>query len=103
MGFLHYDTGQVSMDDRTLAHLQVVVAHKLRRDEPFMLTWTTQSSSGAGRRSIWIANGVPLRFRFDAAVPVTIDRARVGQMITQSFSAAGLTLPDDRADRAARA
>ncbi|HXH34027.1 MAG TPA: hypothetical protein VNJ54_06390 [Plantibacter sp.] len=64
-----------------------------------MLTWTVPNSSGSGRRSIWIANGVPLRFRFAAAEPVTIDRSRISQMITETFSAAGLTLPDDRSDR----
>ena len=36
MGFLVYDdTREIAMEDRTLAHLQIVMIDKLRRNEKF--------------------------------------------------------------------
>ena len=37
MGYFVYDQQEVEIDDRTLAHLQVVIIDKLRRNESFAM------------------------------------------------------------------
>lgn len=65
MGFLNYGSGQeFEFDDRTLAHLKVVMTGKLRRQESFLLSWVNPADRGGGRVSIWITPSIPLTFRF---------------------------------------
>jgi hypothetical protein len=52
------------MDDRQLAHLQLIVGVKLRRGENFFMAWKAPASSGEGRRAVWIDNGVPIYFEY---------------------------------------
>ncbi len=55
MGKLTYEgTVKVDFDDRTLAHLQLVIGTKLRRGEPFHFTWRDDVSIGDGRTTIWV-------------------------------------------------
>lgn len=55
MGKFIYDgTVKVDFEDRTLAHLQVVIGDKLRRGEPFHLTWKDDVSIGNGRTTVWV-------------------------------------------------
>ena len=57
MGALIYGSrvSELEIEDRTLAHLQFVVATKLRRNEQFMLTWNHGVERGSGRSAIWIS------------------------------------------------
>ena len=41
----------VDFDDRVLAHLQTVIAAKIRRGESFMFTWIDDDSTGAVARA----------------------------------------------------
>ncbi|QLD10929.1 DUF7882 family protein [Microbacterium oleivorans] len=65
MGKLIYE-GSVSaeFEDRLLAHIQFVTQSKLRRGEPFILTWTDHLSLGGGRSSVWIHPHASLLFKF---------------------------------------
>ncbi len=54
----------VELDDRVLAHLQVVIYAKLRRNEAFAFTWNHGSEHGGGRSSIWLHPTTPLQFFF---------------------------------------
>lgn len=68
MGTLVYaGTSEYSLDDRTLAHLKLTVAHTLRRGEGFFLSWERPREEGSGRVSLWLAPEVPLVFRFSEA------------------------------------
>ena len=60
MGRFIYDTlgNSVEIDDRTLAHLRIVMMNKLRRSEPFM--FDVDLPRGGERRSYWIHPSVPL-------------------------------------------
>ncbi len=51
MGTLIYGHGDltVDFDDRTLAHLQVVIGTKLRRRESFLLSWSDDGQDGERR------------------------------------------------------
>ena len=64
MGVLIYGSrvSELEIEDRTLAHLQFVVATKLRRNEQFMLTWNHGVERGSGRSAIWISPYIPVHF-----------------------------------------
>lgn len=64
MGKLHYGNHEFEMDDRQLAHLQLIIGVKLRRGENFFMAWKSPASSGEGRRAVWIDNGVPIYFEY---------------------------------------
>ena len=75
MGTLFYDgDSRFEIDDRLLAHLQVVIGMKLRRGESFFLSWVIPVSEGGGRNVIWIDNGVPIRIRYEGSRPPAINR-----------------------------
>ncbi|MFE1646030.1 hypothetical protein ACFM35_10665 [Microbacterium sp. P01] len=75
MGTLFYDDARFVLDDRLLAHLQIIISLKLRRGESFFLSWKSSESEAEGRNVIWIDNGVPLRMRFDESETPKINRA----------------------------
>src|SRR5690242_8838771 len=54
MGQLIYGSTTYALDDRVLAHLQVVVSMKLRRGENFFVSWRSSTADGSGRQSVWI-------------------------------------------------
>jgi hypothetical protein len=50
MGVLIYGSGaEYEIEDRVLAHLKVVIAAKLRRQENFFLSWSNDADAGSGR------------------------------------------------------
>ena len=71
MGTLHYGGAEGSghIEERALAHLKVVVATKLRRNESFTLSWRHPEGDGEGRSTIWLHPSIPLRFTFDEFEP----------------------------------
>ena len=75
MGRLNYN-GQVAVDidDRALAHLQIVIADKLRRGEPFTFSWRDDPSTGHGRTTIWISQSSSLVFTFHGSRMPRINR-----------------------------
>lgn len=66
MGKLWYGPHQrdIEIEDRELAHLQIVMLSKLRRGESFAFSWEKASSEGSGRGTIWISPAIPLEFAF---------------------------------------
>ncbi|MEB4614081.1 DUF7882 family protein [Leucobacter sp. M11] len=65
MGTLVYaGSSEYSLDDRTLAHVKIAVAHALRHGEGFFLSWDRSTDEGSGRVSLWLAPAIPLAFRF---------------------------------------
>ena len=61
------------VDDRTLAHLRVVIMNKLRRSESFMFDLTM--SDGSGSRSFWMGPSIPIQFQFFGGRNPRINRA----------------------------
>ena len=99
MGSFTYDAPRNSfqIDDRTIAHLRIVVMNKLRRSEPFM--FDLQMADGSGRRSFWLSPGVALQFRTFSTAPVTINRSWIEALMAGASGPDGLVLvpePDDR-------
>src|ERR1700761_8135862 len=92
MGYLTYNKEQFDIDDRTLAHIGALIAVKLRRHEPFMITLTLPQQVGGGRRSLWIENGVPLHFTFFGNRAAALNDEWVAAMLDASSSTLGVQL-----------
>ena len=92
MGRFIYDTNgnSIDIDDRTLAHLRIVMMNKLRRSEPFM--FDVEVGDGSGRRSYWIAPAVPLQFHFFGSRQPRINRLWVEELMLAASGPGGLTI-----------
>ncbi|OUE23122.1 ATP-dependent DNA ligase [Clavibacter michiganensis] len=109
MGQLIYDTTtHIDIDDRPLAHLQVVIFSKLRRKESFPFSWIEDRADGSGRSSVWLAPELPLRFRFAGNRKPTLNPQWVELLVATANTTAGLHLVHEPSssepalDRAAR-
>jgi hypothetical protein len=96
MGTLIYDGADgFAFDDRVLAHLQAVIATKLRRREGFLLIWTDRTTGAEGMlRSIWLDPSISLQFVFTHPALPELNREWVGLLIERANSNGGLVLDD---------
>ncbi|HEV7957273.1 MAG: ATP-dependent ligase [Microbacteriaceae bacterium] len=81
---------EVEIDDRALAHLQIVITSKLRRGESFLFSWTDALSAGSGRSSIWIDHGIPLYFRYSSGGTAAINRDWISALMLSANTPTGL-------------
>jgi hypothetical protein len=87
----------IEIDDRTLAHVRVVVMSKLRRAEPFMFDVTM--NDGTGRRTFWVHPSVPVQFRFFGRAAQRINRRWVEELMSAASGPNGLAIvPEPAAD-----
>ncbi|ARJ06902.1 hypothetical protein GCM10010988_22340 [Cnuibacter physcomitrellae] len=96
MGKLLYGPHQraVEIEDRDLAHLQVVMLSKLRRGESFAFSWDKAVSEGRGRASIWISPAIPLEFSFLGGRRPALNRAWIDQMMVGAASGELQLIPE---------
>lgn len=94
MGFLLYDTAVIEVDDRTLAHIQVVIVSKLRRNESFVMSWRDSPAVGDGHSAIWLQPAIPLYFKYDGSRRPAIDRDWVELLVNAASSPSGLHVID---------
>jgi hypothetical protein len=88
-----YDSKVVAtIDDRALAHLQVVIWSKLRRGETFAFTWNDPERNGFGRTSIWITPHVSLVFDFFGSKTPALNPAWIETLTKSANSPGGLQL-----------
>lgn len=95
MGSLIYATGRlgaVQFDDRTLAHLQIVIGAKLRLRQPFFFSWLDAVDIGGGRGSIWLDATIPLAFNYTKSERQRINREWLELLMTSANSNVGLQL-----------
>ncbi|TDN90660.1 ATP-dependent DNA ligase [Microbacterium sp. BK668] len=92
MGRFIYDTmaNSVDIDDRTLAHLRIVVMNKLRRSEAFM--FDVEIGDGSGRKSFWIHPSVPLQFHFFGSRNPRINRLWIEELMQSASGPSGLQI-----------
>lgn len=90
MGQLLYGSPPVEfeVDDRTLAHIEVVVLAKLRRNESFACSFPAE---GGGRSSIWLNPSSTVQFVFESDSQ-TINREWLDLLIDTANTPAGLRL-----------
>lgn len=90
MGRLTY-TGienNFEIEERTLAHLRLVIMNKLRRDESFMM----HLPHGDGTRSLWVDASMPIMLTFHGSKNPTINPAWIEALMASANSAYGLQL-----------
>lgn len=94
MGLIYYDgtDNPIHIEDRALAHLKVVIATKLRRNESFTLSWAHPEGQPPGRTTIWLHPSIPLRFVFDHPEPVDLRADWITAMANSANSSGGITL-----------
>lgn len=96
MGTLVYDRDRsAEFDDRTLAHLQVIVVNKLRRQESFAFTWSDEVRTV----TVWISPHTPLEFVFHGNRRPRLNRAWLEELALAASSTSGLVvLPEPPED-----
>jgi hypothetical protein len=92
MGVLLYGAppSEFVMDDRLLAHLKVAIVAKLRRGEPFLLSWDSRPDADSGRMSLWMHPAIPLQFRFDEVERPVLNREWVESLSLASLRVDGM-------------
>ena len=98
MGQLVYGQTTYRLDDRVLAHLQVIVGMKLRRGENFFVSWRNPRETGSGRQSLWIDNGQNLAFLYDGSSVPTVNREWAETMANSASTNFGLQLTDEHGE-----
>lgn len=90
MGSLHYGSPPATfeLDDRTLAHVELVVLAKLRRNESFALTLDAPKG---GRSTVWVNAASTLRFDFGSATH-EINREWLDELIESANTTAGMRI-----------
>jgi hypothetical protein len=78
----------VEIDDRTLAHVRVVIMTKLRRSEPFM--FPVSSPHGTGTISYWLSAHIPIQFEFRAPHRGPLNRACLDALARSANSIDGM-------------
>jgi len=97
MGKLLYgsSTIEIEFDDRTLTHLQIVIAAKLRRKESFFFSWKDDPAIGDGRSSIWLDASIPLYFKFAGGRVPSINREWLDILTASSNGSGGLQFTEE--------
>ena len=100
MGTIYYGGGgmPIHIEDRALAHLKVVIATKLRRDESFTVSWKHPDDQPRGRSTIWLHPSIPLRFVFDDPEPTELSRAWIEELANSASSTGGIILVAEHFD-----
>lgn len=96
--FIYEGTTTFRTDDRTLAHLRIVISNKLRRSEPFHFTWAEDVSVGGGRTTVWLHPDASLVYTFHGGQKSTINHAWLKTLTVAAESVRGLRVvrePDD--------
>lgn len=99
MGFITYDgTSELQIEDRALAHLKIVIATKLRRQESFTLSWVHPDADAGGRSTIWLHPSIPLRFTFEDREQPKINPQWIEDLMRSASATGGITLVDEVAE-----
>ncbi|MBO0984637.1 ATP-dependent DNA ligase [Rathayibacter sp. SD072] len=80
----------IDIDDRALAHLQVVIIGRLRRSEGFLLSLPADVSTGSGRKALWIHAALPIQFSYAGSRMPTINAAWIEILTRAANSGQGL-------------
>jgi len=100
MGHLIYAGEQLDLtvDDRALTHLQIVIVNLLRREHRFVFSWKDDVLRGDGRSAIWLHPNVSLHFKFSGSRVPSINRSWLEELYAAATSGSGLVLTPEPAD-----
>lgn len=101
MGTLEYVTAEhiAEIDDRTLAHLQVVICSKLRRDERFTLRLAPADRAAGPVTVLWMTSTIPVVFTFTQPTRHTLNPEWLRLLAEAAASNAGLWVIPEPAPR----
>jgi hypothetical protein len=94
MGSLTYPAAgfAAEVDDRVLAHLEIVIFSKLRRNERFMLTLPSEDDGAGQTEVLWLDPAFPLRFTYSASARPAINATWVSSLADEASSRTGLRI-----------
>src|SRR4051812_45752818 len=92
MGSLQYDGVVIEFDDRLLAHLQIVIATKIRRNESFFMSWRDAIEGGDGHSSLWVHPAHYPYFKYSGSRSPKINPEWVEAMTVAANSSRGLVI-----------
>lgn len=97
MGTLRYGGSEapIHIEERALAHLKVIVATKLRRNESFTLSWRHPEGDPEGRSTIWLHLSIPLQFTFDELEPPQLNLQWIHALMESANSSGGITFLEE--------
>ncbi|MDN4613754.1 ATP-dependent DNA ligase [Leifsonia sp. F6_8S_P_1B] len=90
MGYFAYDGREVEFDDRTLAHLHVVIINKLRSGQSFAFSWKDPADSGGGRTSVWLHPTSNVMFHFSGSRAPVLNRGWLARLAETADGPRGL-------------
>lgn len=91
MGKFIYDAQiRVDFEDRLLAHLQMVITSKLRRNETFAFMWKDDMSIGDGRTVVWLHQNSSIVFKYYGGRTPQLNRAWLEALTHVANSPSGL-------------
>jgi hypothetical protein len=95
LGTLLYGGVEVDIEDRMLAHVQIVIVQKFRRSESFVFSWLDAATVGGGRSSLWMHPYGPVYFKFLGSRTPVINREWLNTLTSSADSSVGLVLTDE--------
>lgn len=100
MGTIYYggSATPIHIEDRALAHLKVVIATKLRRNESFTVSWRHPEDQPRGRSTLWLHPSIALRFVFDDPEPTPLSREWIEELANSANSTGGIMLISEHFD-----
>jgi hypothetical protein len=96
MGIFQCGDITLPIEDRALAHLQVVITGKLRRHEPLLLTHLKEEQGS--RITVWVHPTQLVAFHYDQAAMLALNRHWVKQMTEHLERTEALELLDEPTD-----
>ena len=92
MGTLLHGNISIDFEDRLLAHLQIVIVQRFRRNESVVMSWLDALSVGDGRSSLWMTPTMPVYFKFAGSRVPAIDREWLDRLSQSAASSSGLII-----------
>lgn len=96
--FTYENSSRVEIEDRPLAHLQIVFENKLRRREGFFFSWRNDQNIEGGRRSVWISPESALEFKYYGVRLPAVNRTWLEALMLTANSPTGLYLVPEPTD-----
>lgn len=102
MGKLLYGTPPTDyeVEDRLLAHLQVVIVNKFRRNESFAFNLPESAEASTGRHTLWLNPTIPVQFSFYGSRTPALNPRWVQHLMNEANSGRGLSTVPEPAQRA---
>jgi hypothetical protein len=90
----------VDFDDRLLAHMQIVIVQKFRRNEPVVVSWLDPLAQGDGRSSMWMTPSLPVYFKFGGSRVPAVNREWFNTLRASADHSTGLIVTTEAGDLA---